>query len=563
MMGSESQTDTTNRELNGRAESGWRRLCLGLLGLVFGWALLFLPALGTRELQGEEARRVLPGRTMLQTDDWIVPRSAGRIYNRKPPLINWTSAAAIRATGKMEEWAVRLPSALSVLALAVTVLVAGRHWLGLPGAFLAACICLANAGFLSKGRLAEIEALYFATFGMALVIWLGAWWQERPWLAWLGSMFAMGLGFLAKGPVHLWYFYAIVVGVLAAEGRLRELLRVRHGVGLALFVAILAPWAVVNSQRNPERDSGAVWLDQVTHRFGLVEFDLVNWLLQVPQSLFNFLPWAVLLPLAWQSRVTAQWAGMGRRGLWLKGLRAGLLVGFLVIALLPSSRPRFMVPLNAAAALLVVQCFALLPAAERWRWVRGWLLVLVTVGVLAGLVGLVGAAWFAERLDFSWPWIALAALLLAGACGWVLKMRRADAPSDMLERLGLAHLAVMGAGVLLLGLTLEKAGTLRDDLRPFAKRILQQTGPEPEIVLYKLEPRMWPFYLGVKCREVAKLDELPAQTKWVMVRERDAAVRRLEMSRRYGPLKADIPIREPITRNAGGNGEPYRLLGFE
>jgi hypothetical protein len=137
----------------------------------------------------------------------------------------------------------------------------------------------------------------------------------------------------------------------------------------------------------------------------------VNWLLQVPQSLFNFLPWAVLLPLAWSRVVTDQWPALGRRGLWLKGLRAGLVVGFLVIALLPSSRPRFMVPLNTAAALLVVACFALLPAAARWRWVRGWLLVLVGVGAAGGLGGLVGAGWFADRIDFNWAVIVVAAVV--------------------------------------------------------------------------------------------------------------------------------------------------------
>lgn len=550
-------------EMDERSEQGRRGVIYGMILLVCGWALLYLPALGTRELQGEEARRVLPGRTMLQTGDWVVPRSAGRIYNRKPPLVNWTSALAMRATGKMEEWSVRLPSALAMLALAGTVLVAGRPWLGTAGAFFAACLCLTNVGFLGKGRLAEIEALYIAAFGMGLVIWLGAWWQERRWVAWLGSMAVLGVGFLAKGPVHLLYFYAIVIGVLWAEGRLRELWSVRHGLGLAVFVAIWGPWAVENSRRNPQKDSGAVWLDQVTHRLGLVEFDLVNWLLQVPQSLFNFLPWAVLLPLAWSRVVTDQWPAMGRRGLWLKGLRAGLVVGFLAIALLPSSRPRFMVPLNTAAALLVVECFALLPAATRWRWVRGWLLVLAGVGAVGGVAGLAGAGWFANRVELNGPVIGIAAVALVAACGWALRQRRGDAPGNMTQRLGVAHLAVMGAGVLLLGNTLEKVGTLRDDLRPFAAQIMQHTGSEPEIVLYKLEPRMWPFYLGMNCREVADLAELPSSTRWVLVRQKDAALRRLEMGRRFGAITTDVEIQEPVTGNAGGNGERYQLLGFE
>ncbi len=536
---------------------GWQ-----VLLLVLGWGLLYLPALGTRELQGEEARRVLPGRTMLQTGDWVVPRSAGKIYNRKPPLINWTSALAIRLTGVMNEWTVRLPSALAMLALALTVLLAGRVWLEGPGAFLAACACLTNIGFLEKGRLAEIEALYSVFFGMALVVWLAAWWRERRWLAWLGGMLLLGVGFLAKGPPHVWYFYALVIGVLWAEGRLRELLSLRHAAGLALFAAVWLPWALANSGGNPQGDSGQVWMEQVTHRLGLAEFDLMNWLLQVPQSLVNFLPWALLLPLAWSRAVTAQWPELGRRGQWLRGLRAGLVVGFLVIALLPSSRPRFMLPLNAAAALLVADCFLLLPVAARWKWVRRWLVVLVGLAALAGVVAL-AAVWHGKGgVELQSGWIVLALAGLAAACWWGLRLRRGAGGLGAAESLGLAHLALMGAAVAALAVTAAPVSTLRDDLRPFAREILEHTGEKPDLILYKIEERMWPFYLGMTCREVADLDDLPETARWVMVRERDIALRRQEMSRRYGPILQELEIREPVTGNAGGKGERYRLLEF-
>jgi 4-amino-4-deoxy-L-arabinose transferase-like glycosyltransferase len=140
--------------------------------IIFAWALLYLPGLGTRELQGEEARRVLPGRTMLQTGDFMVPRSGGRVYNRKPPLTNWVSAAAITLTGRMNEWTVRLPSTLVLLALALVAWFALKGWLGEPTALLTALILLTNIGFLEKGRLIEIEALYFCLYGMALLCWL-------------------------------------------------------------------------------------------------------------------------------------------------------------------------------------------------------------------------------------------------------------------------------------------------------------------------------------------------------------------------------------------------------
>jgi 4-amino-4-deoxy-L-arabinose transferase-like glycosyltransferase len=427
-------------------------------------------------------------------------------------------------------------------------------------------MCLTNIGFLEKGRLAEIEGLYIAFFGMALAVWLAAWWKEWRWVAWLGGLFLLGVGFLVKGPVHVWYFYAIVIGVLWAEGRLRELVSLKHGVGLVVFVAVWLPWAMANSGRNPQKDSGKVWLEQVTHRMGLVEFDWLNWLLQVPQSLVNFLPWVVVLPLAWSGAVTGQWPGMGRRGQWLRGLRAGLVVGFLVIALLPSSRPRFMLPLNVAAAVLVAECFLLLPVTVRWRWVRIWVAVLVGVAVVVGLVG-AAAPWYGAgkaelqlELELGWVMLALAGLVVAVIWGWRARYAAAGATPE--ERLAVAHLVLIGASVGVLAVTVAPLSTVRDDLRPFAREILAHTGKAPELVLYKLDERMWPFYLGLTCREVADLKELPERARWVMVKERDAGLRRAEMQRRYGVIKREVPIQEPVTGNAGGKGERYRLLEF-
>jgi 4-amino-4-deoxy-L-arabinose transferase-like glycosyltransferase len=37
------------------------------------WAMIYLTLLGSQELRGEEARRILPSQEMLDTGDWIVP----------------------------------------------------------------------------------------------------------------------------------------------------------------------------------------------------------------------------------------------------------------------------------------------------------------------------------------------------------------------------------------------------------------------------------------------------------------------------------------------------------
>ncbi len=143
------------------------------------WAAMYLPGLGSLEIKGEEGRRILPGITMLETGNYIVPYVGGEVYQRKPPLINWAVAASFKLFGARNEWAARLPSVLCVLAVALTFLLVARPSLGANGAFFAALMWLTNFGIIEKGRLIEIEALYVSLFGIAIIWWLAFWQQRR------------------------------------------------------------------------------------------------------------------------------------------------------------------------------------------------------------------------------------------------------------------------------------------------------------------------------------------------------------------------------------------------
>lgn len=480
------------------------KLLPALAFVVLAWAAIYLPGLGTPELKGEEARRVLPGRTMMQTGDWIVPRSAGKVYNRKPPGINWATAAATKISGRMDEWTVRMPSVLSILALALFVATAMRGFLGNEGALLAALMTLTNIGFIEKGRLAEIEALYCATFGIAIVSWLALWWREQKLAAWCVSGIVLGLGFLVKGPPHVWFFYAIVIAVLMQEKKTRELATWRHALGLLLFFGTFVWWFVLNKGHNPDKDSAAVWMDQITHRLGFSDFDFVGWLLQIPKGFVNFLPWALLLPLVFRfpvigSRFLVAESDDVRNRAILAGMARGLIIGFLVIAVLPSSRPRFTLPLNTVAALLVAAAV-----------------------------------------------VRLAPLQLRRCCRWIV---------------GIVVVAAVGMSVYAALLSRKIVG--KEELRPFAQQIVKHTGSPPRIVLFRTPERMWPFYLGQGCREIAELAELPDRARWVMTLAKDREANLPLLERRYGKPISETRLKEPVTSDAGGKGWEFVLLEFD
>jgi 4-amino-4-deoxy-L-arabinose transferase-like glycosyltransferase len=330
--------------------------------LVIGcWAGIYLPGLGSLEIKGEEGRRILPAVTMLETGNYLVPQVGSEPYYRKPPLVNWLVAASFKLTGIRNEWTARLPSVLCILSVALAFITVARPALGPNGALLAALIWLANFGTIEKGRLIEIEALYVSLFGLALIFWL-SWWQERRsgWLTWVVPWLFLGLGILAKGPLHLVFFYAVVVAVLFKEGELRKLLSLPHWVGLLIMTAVFAAWAVPYWRVMGNADVGQNWSAQLTGRLTGDDFKLGSWLMNVPRGLAYFLPWTLFLPLInrakWMTPAARRLAG---------ALGWGIALPFLVVSFLPGALPRYSMPALVPACWLMA---LMLSSAEiNWR----------------------------------------------------------------------------------------------------------------------------------------------------------------------------------------------------
>ena len=348
------------------------------------WAAIYLPGLGSLELKGEEGRRILPAVTMIETGNYLVPQVGSEPYYRKPPLVNWLVAASFQLTGTRNEWTARLPSALCVLAVALAFLTVARPALGANGSTFGALIWLANFGMIEKGRLIEIEALYVSLFGLALIFWLS--WRRQgrsAWLMWIVPSIFLGLGVLAKGPLHLLFFYAVVAAVLYFEGRLRELLSLAHLAGLFVVLGIFAAWAVPYWQVMREADLAQTWSVQLTGRLTGDDFKLESWLLNIPRGLAYFLPWTLLLPLV----ARAKWETPSEHGL-ARALAWGAAVPFLIVNLLPGGLPRYAMPALVPACWLM----AMTLTAPEVRWWRGALSfrwrfrVVVQTAVYAGLL---------------------------------------------------------------------------------------------------------------------------------------------------------------------------------
>ena len=313
------------------------------------WVMIFLPGLGSLEIKGEEGRRILPAVTMLETNNYIVPQVGSEPYFRKPPLVNWLVAASFKIFGQRNEWTARLPSALCILAVAFAFVTVARSALGASGSIMAALIWMTNFGIIEKGRLIEIEALYVSLTGLAFICWL-SWWKERrsAWLVWTVPWIFLGLAMLAKGPLNLLFFYAIVIAVLHRARELRQISHPAHFLGIVIMCAIFAAWAIPCLQMMPLNAVAGTWSRQFTGRLAGEDFHFGGWLMNIPRGLGYFLPWTLLLPFV----NTAEFGSEREKNL-ARGLGLGTAASFLVISLIPGALARYNMPLLVPATWLM------------------------------------------------------------------------------------------------------------------------------------------------------------------------------------------------------------------
>ena len=179
-----------------------RLAALAVLALTAAGLLFLLDAAPVARTA--ERRTYAVAAHMIESGDWLVPVENGKPRLQKPPLFYWAAAAAASAAGeaKLSVFSLRLPSALSALALLAVVYAWGRSLGGVPCGAVSALALLQMAQYWTIGRrgVAEMMLALFAT--SALFTFDRIYWGGRRRL--LPLFFALvALGFLTKATTAL------------------------------------------------------------------------------------------------------------------------------------------------------------------------------------------------------------------------------------------------------------------------------------------------------------------------------------------------------------------------
>ncbi|WP_411903627.1 ArnT family glycosyltransferase [Methylorubrum thiocyanatum] len=432
------------------------RACLLLL--LIGLAS-FLPGLASLQpMDRDEPRFAQASKQMLETGDLVDIRFQAEARHKKPVGIYWAQAAAVAAgealgvpRARTQIGLYRIPSLVGALAAILLTYWAALALLDRRRALLAAALFSACIMLSAEARLAKTDALLtacsVAAFGALARAWLGrARLERRRGPASLGTalVFWLGLalGILVKGPMVPLFAGLTALVLCLREGSARWLLDLRPRLGLALTLAVVAPWFLAIAWK-----SGGAFFGEAVGRDMLGKVGTgaeKHWGPPGAYALAFFATFwpgaafaALAIPFAWRQR--------GEEAVAL--LLAWIVPMWLIFEAVPTKLPHYVLPLMPAVAILTVLALtrgALDPRRPGARWVAG-LVVLIPVGLTLGLSL---AAW---RLDHALPLAALP--LLLAACGlailaWAAFAQGAGQRAGEGAREGALALGIAGSVVL-------------------------------------------------------------------------------------------------------------------
>ena len=375
-------------------------LGIWLFGLDGGW--LFGQDLGALGLTDrDEGSNAEAAREMLETGDWISPTLNYEPRYAKPAFVYWLISGAYALFG-INEFAARLPSALSGLCVILVQYAFVYRWCGAFVAWLASVMLLLNMEFLGINRmvLTDPELVVFTTLAGY------SFWQavqhEHKQRGWFAAFYlAMGFGMLVKGPVGI---IIPLVGVIPYLTLTRQWSRFwQRGfplVGVLLVAAVAAPWYVMMFQVHGDAYWAAAQANTTGRFMSPMEGHGGTMLFYLPVLLVGFFPWSAVLPsILYQSlkQWKAYWQGQAfpssERN--LECFLSLWVVGLLVFFTLSATRlPHYIYPLFPAVAVLVALWWKRLLAEESPTGLTTSTRMLIGVGYLLGITLMFAPAVF-------------------------------------------------------------------------------------------------------------------------------------------------------------------------
>jgi 4-amino-4-deoxy-L-arabinose transferase-like glycosyltransferase len=548
-----------------RHEMSAMRISRGLLAALLFGLLPGLVAIGCYTMQArtlvptDEARYAEIAREMAETGDFVTPRLNGIKYLEKPPLQAWATALAFRAFG-VGEWQARLWTSLCGLFGVAIVMLAGRRLFGARIGLIAGMVLGSSFYWAVASQVNSLDMGLAAMMTLALAAFLLAQrndasrreqgnWMLVCWVGLALAVLSKGLaGIVLPGAVVL--LYALLLRDMAILRRLHA------GIGLPVFIAIIAPWFVLVSLRNPEFPYFFFIQEHLQRFTSHMHRREGPWHYFVPILIAGAMPWTGILAQSLRDAWRSDSTGFQPKKLLL----IWSIFIFVFFSASGSKLPSYILPVFPALALLMA-CYVERISERAAMLAASVLVVCGAVGLIAvPKISALAKNTFEIALYQSYGrWIAVAAAIaLAGGLVGMYIVRRN-------RQWGLFILGATGflsCYAILLGhdsLGRYKAGV------DHVPAILAELTPQTPIYAVGLYEQALPFYL----RRTLILVEQPDELAFGLRQEPQLWLPTLDQfvdgwSARHAEGKPAIAImRADVYADLRRRGLPMRVIGAD
>jgi 4-amino-4-deoxy-L-arabinose transferase-like glycosyltransferase len=528
--------------------------------LLICFCLVWFYTLGARTLvPSDEGRYAEIAREMAVTGDFLTPHLNGIKYFGKPPLQAWATALTFSVFG-LGEWQARLWTGLCGLGGIFMVFLAGGRLYNAATGITAALVLGSSFFWAAAAHVSSYDMGLSAMLTCALCAMLIA---QRPaafprerrnWMfcCWAG----MALAVLSKDLAGIVLPGVVLVVYTLVSRDWRIWGRLHIVPGLALFLAIAAPWFVLVSFENPEFPAFFFIREHVGRFTSDVHGRQESWHYFLPFLIVGMTPWFGVLAQSLRHGVSASTAGFDACR-FLVVWAVAIVVFF---SLSHAKLPGYILPVFPALALLIARYLdsvshkAIIAAAVPVALLGAAALVFLWIG--PGIIKSMHALTPAQRGYMHWIAGAAALLVLGGIASTCLA-RRARAWALTV----LAAAGFMAGQALMLGhepLGRDKAGVAH--LAAIRSELTPQT---PMYAVGQYEYAL-PFYLGrtltvvYKAEDAMRLDLARRPHLWIPML--DTFIATWEAQRAHG-MKAIAFIHPDICADLQRRGVPMRVIG--
>lgn len=328
-----------------------------LVVLTLAAGILFTVSLGARDLWNPN--EPIYGTAVAEMEargDWLIPTVNDRVFAEKPILYYWGALAASKVFGEVDEFTLRVPSALAGIASVLLTYLLVLPYMGRRRALLAALLFMTLYQVFWASRSVQMDVLVLAsTLGVLVPLSRLVDFESPPVRAYALAGLAAGFGFLAKGPVS-WVVPGLAFLAYAAwRRRLGVLFHPAVLVGVAAAALVCAPWYLLLWQRGETDFLYEVLFRQNFTRFVNAWDHQQPWWYYLEYLWIDYAPWVWLLPAAFLIglRDDSERKLRTLAGLWIVSVIA-------FFSLSESKRAPYILPVAPAVAILAAS------VVDRW-----------------------------------------------------------------------------------------------------------------------------------------------------------------------------------------------------